>query len=509
LICEGFSHVIHAGMVSSLASWRGLMTYGLCLPLAIFLGYHLTASAGLGISVAGLCIIFLSLPLLLRWHHVLLLVCWNAYLNAFFLPGQPNLWMVLALMSLGISILSRTLDRETKFLSVPQVNYALGALFVVVLVTAMVNGGIGFRIFGSETFGGKRYIWVFGAILGYFSLTALPLPRQWSGWITTLFFLSGATAFMSNLAYALGPSFYFMFLLFPPEWAMHHFLSDYAPSGDTFLRISGITPAAIAIISAMLVRYGFEGIFTLQRPWRALLFIGVIFASMFGGFRSNLVLLFLIFGFQFYFERIYRTRIVPVLMVLVVCSSVILIPFAHQLPLSAQRALTVLPLKLDPIARRDAETSTQWRLDMWKLLWPEVPNYLVLGKGFAMAPVDLYLTDEAVKRGYYKSYEQAIVSGDYHSGPFSLLLPFGLPGFAAFVWFLYAGFRVVYNNYRYGDPALSKINTFLVSYFLARSIFFFAIFGSIYSDLLIFTGIVGLSVTLNRGMQLPNNRAIA
>ena len=38
-----------------------------------------------------------------------------------------------------------------------------------------------------------------------------------------------------------------------------------------------------------------------------------------------------------------------------------------------------------PDARLDAEGSTEWRLDMWKALLPEVPQYLLLGKGFAFS----------------------------------------------------------------------------------------------------------------------------
>jgi hypothetical protein len=39
---------------------------------------------------------------------------------------------------------------------------------------------------------------------------------------------------------------------------------------------------------------------------------------------------------------------------------------------------------------------------------------------------------------------EAIVTGDFHNGPLSLVLPFGLSGVIGFIWFLVAGGRVLY-----------------------------------------------------------------
>ncbi len=102
-----------------------------------------------------------------------------------------------------------------------------------------------------------------------------------------------------------------------------------------------------------------------------------------------------------------------------------------------------------------------------------------------------------------KGFEGAIVSGDYHSGPLSILIPFGIFGLIAFVWFLAAGLRVLYRNYRYGDPSLTKLNTLLLSYFATHVVFYFVGFGSLHSDLALFTGLIGLSVALNHGMRGP------
>lgn len=96
-----------------------------------------------------------------------------------------------------------------------------------------------------------------------------------------------------------------------------------------------------------------------------------------------------------------------------------------------------------------------------------------------------------------------MLAGDYHNGPLSVLIPFGVWGALAFVWFLVASFRALYLNYHHGDPDLKIINTFLIAYFAARLVFFTAVFGGFYGDLAVFSGIVGLSIALNHGIRKP------
>ena len=99
--------------------------------------------------------------------------------------------------------------------------------------------------------------------------------------------------------------------------------------------------------------------------------------------------------------------------------------------------------------------------------------------------------------GYAEGSE---IVGDYHNGLLSVILPFGIFGVLTFFWFVAAAGRVFYWNYRYGEAALKRINTFLLAFYLAKLIFFLVIFGSLYVDLPMFAGIVGLSISLNGGV---------
>src|ERR1035441_729724 len=100
-------------MSNASALFRSLLVYGLCLPLAIFLGYLLANPLDLAtVSVVTVLFFILTIPLLLRWHHAWLIATWNTTAMLFFLPGKPQVWIGLAGMSLLISILQYTLNRK-------------------------------------------------------------------------------------------------------------------------------------------------------------------------------------------------------------------------------------------------------------------------------------------------------------------------------------------------------------------------------------------------------------
>jgi O-antigen ligase len=205
---------------------------------------------------------------------------------------------------------------------------------------------------------------------------------------------------------------------------------------------------------------------------------------------------------------LHRTRLLLVLLIAMVLGGAALIPLAPKLPLSVQRSLSMLPLKIDPVARIDAQASLEWRLEMWKILVPQIPQYFWIGKGYALSPSDLYLANEAGRRGLMKSYEVAAVSGNYHSGPLSILIPFGIFGMIGFFWFLAASVRVLYLNHRNSPPEYQNLNTFLLSYFVARSIFYFIGMGALSSDLPFFAGLIGLSIAVNGGVRSRSAEAM-
>jgi hypothetical protein len=486
---------------------RKLIIFGLVLPLAAVIGFVLaTPQQSTTFLVLTAVMGLLLMPVMLKWYHPLLILSWNAFINVYFLPGQPELWMVITAVGFGIVLLNSTLDREKTVIHVPALTYPLLFLLAVVLVTAQLTGGIGVRAIGGAqigggTIGGKGYYFIVVAIMGYFVLTSRPIPIERAKSYLSLCFLSGMTAVVSNLAYMLGPAFYFLFYLFPVGMAMTQVLADYGV-GTSIMRLTGASVAGASLYTVLMVRYGIRGVFDIRRPWRLALFAGTFVLSLFGGYRTIFLTLIVHFCIQFYFERLLRTRLCAVLLLIGLLFGAGALPFIEKMPLPVQRCFSIIPgVPVSHIAKGDAEGTTRWRTEMWAVLVGEIPKYLIIGKGYAVSPADLYLSTQAVLRGIAKNYEDSIVSGSYHSGPLSVIIPFGIFGTVGFLWLIGAGIWVLYRNYRYGDPEMQLFNTFLLSYFLMRLVIFCLVYGALSSDIYKFLGILGLSVALNRGVR--------
>lgn len=491
-------------MTSASTLLRSVLLYSICLPMAVFLGYLLATPTDFTTYVTiGLVFTLLASPLFLRWHHIWLIASWNLGAVLFFLPGRPPPWMAMAAVSLFISVLQFILNRRLKFLHAPEIARPLIFLGVVVVVTMKLSGGFGLGMLGSDVQGGKRYILILGAILGYFALTSRAIHPNRSGLCVALFFLGSVANAVGELAPVLTPSLYFIFLLFPVSTeGMTSIMSDPGAATSAVSRLGGVAVGSIAISCSLLARFGIQQLFTLRRAGYMLTFLFFVVVTTLGGYRSIFMVILLTSGIVFYLEGLMRSRLLPIFLFLGVAAAAVVVPLADRLPLSTQRALSFLPIHVDPVARRSAEDTTEWRIHLWKDVLPEVPKYLILGKGYAFTAADLTMIHSSIGRGG-DAIEGFELVGDYHNGPLSIVLPFGIFGVFGFLWFMVASIRVLYKNYKFGPVEYHHYNRLLLAYFLAKTILFFFVFGSLFSDISTFTGLIGLSVSLNGGVAKP------
>lgn len=477
---------------------RSLILYGVCVVLSIIIGVLMTnplTYAAFGF-VGGLCAI-LFLPILLRWHHPIMIFCWSTPITVFFLKGDPKLCLVMITLSLAISVTERVLNQK-RFINVPQINWALISLIGIVLITAKFTGGFGLKAFGSEVYGGKKYVFLIVAILGYFALTSRPIPPEKAKLYVTLYFLGGILGIIADF-WQIAPGFLQpVFWLIPPM--------TYDPNGFQFgsTRLVGTGWAATAIVNILIARYGLRGIFQIEKLWRPIVFGISIVLIFFGGFRSALFLTGLVILVQFFLEGLHRTKLLPIFAIIAIGCMAAAFPFASKLPYTFQRTLAFLPesfVKLSPDARHDAQSSIDWRVDMWTALLPQIPKHLLLGKGYAISAEDFQMMGyDSAFTSVDASQQGLALSSDYHNGPLSVILPFGIWGVIAFTWFLIASNRIVYRNYRYCSPELKTVNTFLLTSYVIATINFVFLFGSLADGMAGFVGLLGLSVCINHGV---------
>jgi hypothetical protein len=488
-------------MNNASAILRTLIVYAICVPLAIWLGYLLTSFEDFSRSTfieAGIFVVILCQPLLLRWHYTLLVLSLNMGLSVFFLPGRPPMWLLMLALSLGISILQRTLNRGMHFISAPRLSRPLICLAVVVLVTCKLTGGIGLNSLGSENVGGKKYFFVLGGILAYFALTARRIPPQQAGLYMAMFFLPPCMNAVGDLVSILPSSFNFIYWFFP---ANNFMLGD--PGSEGGFRYGGIAAMSMAVFTFMLAKHGIRGIFMSGKPFRVVIFLGFSSLVFLGGFRSMVISMVFVFAILFYLEGLHRTKLLARFAFTGLVAGGLIVGFASHLPYAAQRALSFLPVTVDSGARADAEASQDWRYEIWEAELPQVPEYLLLGKGYAISQQDFEFFGSGGFRTFSADELTSAVAGDYHNGPLSVVLPFGIWGVLAMIWLWVAGVRALYDNYRYGDESIRTVNTILLASFVAAILQFIFVFGTLESSAVGFAAVLGLSVSLNGGIRRP------
>jgi hypothetical protein len=479
-----------------------LLIYLLCVVLAIWLGFLLAGPMTYSsMFIYGALVLLLVSPILLRWHFPLMVLSWNMAVTLFFLPGNPMIGWCMIVLSLGISILQRMISREHHFIRVPQITLPLLAMLAVIAVTAKMTG-FGFRVFGGSVYGGQKYVNLIVGILGYFALSAYRIPPQRKNLYLGLFFLGGLTYIIGDLIPFLPHSLYYIFWVFQPNT---NFFQNVGLGAEE-TRLSGARSMCLLIFAYLLARYGIRGVFLSRKPWRWIAFGFFFVLGLYGGFRGYIISCGVVFVLQFFLEGLHRTKLVAVFLSAGILGALALIPLAEHLPYTLQRAISFLPYQVSTAARLDAESSADWRVEMWQSILPQVPQCLLLGKGYTISSRDFdFMSVAAGPRaaGNFSGWEWSAMASNFHNGPLSIVIPFGIWGCLAFLWFIIAAIRVLYLNYRYSPPELQTVNTALYAAFLGHAIFFFFVFGGLDIDMLVFCGLLGLSVCLNGGVRRP------
>jgi hypothetical protein len=481
--------------------FRSLIIFGVCIVLAMWLGFLLAGPLTYSsLAIYGLLGFILTLPLLLRWHYPLLLLSWNFAAVAIFVPGRPSLGLTMILLSLVISVIQRMMNSESRFISVPWITLPLFCIIAVAAFTAKMTG-FGMRVFGGTVYGGHKYAYLIGGILGYFALSAQRIPPERRNLYLALYFLGGLSAAIEDLVGFLPHSFYFIYTFFNVNF--YAFMPE--GIGTDIARFQGAYYVAVAVFSFMLARYGLRGIFLSRKPWRWMILILAVAYGQFGGFRSLIMIFALIFMIQFFLEGLHRTKLLGFFLSIGILGALALIPLSDHLPYTFQRAISFLPYKVSTAAKLDAQATLTWRIDMWSALLPQIPRYLLLGKGYNINPLDyeFVMGPEASIHNTFAQNDPLALAEEFHNGPISVLIPFGIWGAIVFLWFVTVALWALYRNYRYGDPPLRITNSFLLAAFAAHVIMFMIIGGDLSAEMMAFTGVLGLSVAFNGGVRRP------
>lgn len=313
-------------------------------------------------------------------------------------------------------------------------------IMIVYIVTVFVRNPVGVNALGSERVGGRPYFDVGVSLLAYWVLSRAQADRL----LTPLlpFFVLGAQFFemiLNLIAYHIPKTAPYLTTLYTGvDPSKYEAESVWRAQGETSGRQMHLA-AFGSVLSLAACSYWRPLTLVFPLYWfRHLVFMTSVVLVALSGFRSALIGIAGYMVISSIIRRGYRDLMilgmigVPVLAALVAMQGTIL-----NLPKSVQRSLSFLPGKWDSSAVADAQASTQWRLELWKIYLTE-DKYIDskwLGDGFGFSQRQLAVMN-ARRLTSGSDMEEYLIVGNVHSGPLSTVRYVGYVGFAIFLVYL-------------------------------------------------------------------------
>lgn len=279
--------------------------------------------------------------------------------------------------------------------------------------------------YGDADVGGKEYVFLVACMLSYLSLSivsvkfdALLKTLKWAFWLATvpLFFMTVRGLVTGSVT-----------------------MGDEV-SSTRFGAFSGI---GSYVINYVFAKYTLIGI--VLSPAKIFILLISIVGILLSGFRSMLIA---VAFYSFFMTCIYRQLCVYVLMGLAVWGGLVYIShededLINELPFGIQRSMAVIPgVEVSKKAKKDAQGSSDWRLEMWKWALDPSTGYIkdyVWGDGYGLSLYQERLRNTAISLNLIRSGDNKLFAarGVWHNGAIHLIHRIGYVGLAiVYVWAL-------------------------------------------------------------------------
>ena len=393
------------------------------------------------------------------------------------LPGNLKLGEIAILIAFGTTVSLAAM----KFIPrLPRWNGYDGLLFLnlIYLATVFARNPVGVLMFQSDIIGGRPYFEIAIALLAYLALQHVTLTAKQATIIPILAgfgvvantCLSAATVFFPSLAEILFPIYSGVVISGQNESIE---LKNDSDTRQAYLAGYGNTVGSIAVSFWNPLR-----LFFFTNTLSSLTYFSAVVAILLSGFRSSLTALIVLTALSVYFRNglgaVARLAVIGLtsLVLIIGCQSI-----GFKLPLPAQRALSFLPGEWDARATSDAQGSSEWRFEMWRVALSD-DRYIrdkLLGDGFGFRVEDIQgfqsmggmegTTPEQVQ-------DYFLTTGIYHSGPISSIRFVGAIGLV-----LITVFMIVLARYAWKLVGRSKETPFFVVALFVCSPAIYAPFG--------------------------------
>jgi hypothetical protein len=423
---------------------------------------------GLLIPLIGIAAWFVGRPTLL---FCCILIAKEARLFIPGLPGFLDVSMILQCLLIGWVLLDVSIKKQPRPFSSEKKDIWL-AVFALNLLLIMWVRGAGFALLGSSVFGGTGYVVLLLTLLFYFSAVRVKLDTRHVKILLWCVLIGSLVPALVEIFSSISPG--------SVQWT-HSFIKLKAEMSTEELIAKGKTVRWSTFSNVSLALLPIAYVWMKNARWRILivLFAGYLMAMT--GFRNRVFQVGVVVLLAEVLFSKDRAKTLLMLLVVGIIGLGILMVLAPHLPLAVQRAVSMIEfIPVDPDVALRAQGSSDFRFDLWRdYCIPNASQYLLIGRGIAHD-----ITDYAwLQAGWYSSPEFFYYMGNYHSGPFSLLLDTGLVGTVSFTLFF---FYVVCDSWRVVQSYASHQDTIMVRYYVFLTVLmtyrffgFYFVFGDV------------------------------
>ncbi len=455
--------------------FQKILWFGVIMLSAIFFGALLARDAFFLVLLGGLGMWVLLLP----YHTTLAtLLSVSTFGSALILPlpGRPYWWEFAAMLAwsgLVLTIALRRQSPDTGKLIRRHKWLFIGALaYCGTLIMIMYFRGVGFRALGGSQMGGRLYLQQLLCAIFPLLFAMRPLSKTLTIQLFTLQCLLSTTFLVSDFIFSFSTSSLWIVLYFfdlPNDGIAFASMS----SGFGIKRFQSLYIVAQAMMSLVLMRYRLAEYAQPKTLWLWPATLAIIGFGLLGGHRYLLVLLFFVLLISAWAQRFFSVVRSFVMGVASLSVLAFVYVFAQELPLSAQRTLSLLPgISINRIARDDGDMTWFGRQEMRRLGWELAPQYRWIGRGFR----------KNEQSGILESMQGYIDPDTFYNGFIGLLVNTGLPGTMSMLVFLAAGsaiaIRILLRIRRCGVPDnFSRLCCILSAQWLGSVIIFLFLHG--------------------------------
>ncbi len=335
------------------------------------------------------------------------------------LQGKLNIHYVAMAGLIGIFIVNSIFKKQKNtFLS--SAHYWLIAFAFVIIIT-IIYRGLGFKILGANQWGGMVYVELFLNIICVFILPRVGIhAKHWRQLLT----ISAIATIFPAIAIVLSSNGIQTILSDFIQGDHETTLQDY----NSFTRYIVLFPLGIAIYQCLFLYISFKKALSKNLLISVLFFIITLVLISLSGFRIALIELILFTCVLAYLSKQISFLNIIIITVFLALIYPLVIIFAPSLPLTGQRMVSIIPgVIVQQEASQDADITTEWRIDVWERGVKSLPDYYLIGKGFAFKEADI-ISANNISNGTYDATDWALVTSSYHQGILSLLIVFGIPG---------------------------------------------------------------------------------